>query len=85
MGDWDGDKFSFSAQSLANNNASNDISSIGEDRIKVRSKMREFIRNFRLGAIFPYRDQVRSLLRLDERIKLSIAKRNIIIHIQVLM
>jgi hypothetical protein len=58
MSDWGGDRVSYSAVGLVNSNPSESDSAIGEDRNVVRRKMREFIRNFRLGAIFPYRDQV---------------------------
>ena len=58
MGDWDGERVSYSAQGLAPDNPPGGGTSVFEDRIVVRRKMREFIRNFRLGAIFPYRDQV---------------------------
>jgi hypothetical protein len=58
MADWGGERVSYSAQGLAPDNPPGNGTAVVEDRIVVRRKMREFIRNFRQGAIFPYRDQV---------------------------
>ena len=61
MGDWDGEVVSYSAQGLAPDRdpQATDTATRFTDRLATRHKMREFIRNFRLGPQFPYRDQVR--------------------------
>ena len=60
MGDFHGEVVTYSAQGLASDNPLGGVGGAAthEDRISTRRKMREFIRNFRLGPLFPYRDQL---------------------------
>ncbi len=58
MADWDGERVSYSAQGLMSEIPTGAGAARAEERATTKRKMREFIRNFRLGPIYPYRDQV---------------------------
>jgi hypothetical protein len=65
--DFDGEVVSYSNAGLRGDAA--DGAPQIDDKIKIRHKMREFIRTFRLGPTFPYRDQVHTNTTQESRVE----------------
>lgn len=57
--DYDADRITFTNQNLAGPGVGNDVDDGGMSPVEARRQFREFIRSYRQGNLFPYRDQVR--------------------------
>lgn len=57
--DYDADRITYTNQNLGAPGRENEVDDGGMSAVEAKRQLREFIRSYRDGNLFPYRDQVR--------------------------
>ena len=57
--DYDADRITYTNQNLVGPGRNDGLDDGGMSGVEAKRQFREFIRSYRIGNLFPYRDQVR--------------------------